>query len=76
VSDRQLVFWALIVTILLMGALVFFKGCGAGDPVVIQLGSVATGLAGALAGISHGQASKITTSSNPPDGMASTMETK
>ena len=60
-TDRAYVFMAFLAAVLIMAALVMFKGCGAGDGIVLALGSIATTLAGALAGISHSSTQPVST---------------
>ena len=61
VTDRTYVFFAFLAAVLIMAALVILKGCGAGDGIVLALGSIATTLAGALAGISHSSGQPVST---------------
>ena len=60
-TDRTYVFFAFLAAVIIMAALVMFKGCGAGDGIVLALGSIATTLAGALAGISHSSGQPVST---------------
>jgi hypothetical protein len=53
VLDRILVFAALAMVLLFMVGLVAFKGCTASDPIIMQLGTIATGLSGALCGLAR-----------------------
>lgn len=53
-NDRWFVFLALLAVLGSMMLLAICKGCNASDPIMLQFGTIATGLAGALAGISRG----------------------